>query len=210
MSHLCPQCKIVQPAEKFQLHKGKPNGWCRLCRTNLMREKRLADGVKQRRFSEIRDDTKSCMECGEFKPLASFSASSRGLGGVLAYCKPCHATKFRNPEAARVNTKAYRARNRPEYLAQHRIRQFARKRNIKIVSDGTVTREFLEALYGTQTCVYCKNETPIERRTADHVISLNKNGKHSASNLVMACHPCNSKKRDLDLEVFLEKLRNEL
>lgn len=156
--------------------------------------------------SYLTEGGKLCLECQEVKPLDEFSASKRGRGGVSAYCKPCHTKKFK-PEKATVRdrTAAYRERHRPRYLANHRMAQFKRRTSIEVTSDGTVTDEFLQGLYATDTCRYCQQPTPPEARTADHRIPLARGGAHSASNLVMACFACNSSKRDLTEEEFMEK-----
>lgn len=63
-------------------------------------------------------------------------------------------------------------------------------------SDGTVTDEFLAALYARTVCAYCDEDVEADDRTADHVIPLSRGGAHSASNLVVACFMCNSTKSD--------------
>lgn len=45
-------------------------------------------------------------------------------------------------------------------------------------------------------CVYCGGAEAI---TADHVIPLSRGGNHTYKNVVPACRPCNSKKKDKDL-----------
>jgi len=42
-------------------------------------------------------------------------------------------------------------------------------------------------------CYYCKKKTKL---TMDHVVPLKKGGQHTRTNVVPACGPCNSKKRD--------------
>jgi 5-methylcytosine-specific restriction endonuclease McrA len=42
-------------------------------------------------------------------------------------------------------------------------------------------------------CYYCKKKTKL---TMDHVIPLSKKGQHAKENVVPACQPCNSRKRD--------------
>ena len=44
-------------------------------------------------------------------------------------------------------------------------------------------------------CYYCGKKTKL---TLDHFEPLAKGGAHCVSNFVFACHPCNSRKRDLD------------
>ena len=52
-----------------------------------------------------------------------------------------------------------------------------------------------------QSCCYCG---ACERLSMDHLIPRKKGGPDHADNLVWACTPCNSSKRDRDLLVWLE------
>lgn len=49
-------------------------------------------------------------------------------------------------------------------------------------------------------CYYCGKKTEL---TLDHFEPLAKGGAHCVSNFVFACHPCNSRKRDLDPFEFM-------
>jgi hypothetical protein len=49
-------------------------------------------------------------------------------------------------------------------------------------------------------CYYCGKKTEL---TLDHFEPLAKGGAHCVSNFVFACHPCNSRKRDLDPFEFI-------
>jgi 5-methylcytosine-specific restriction endonuclease McrA len=203
--YTCSKCKVEREDSLFQKYKGKPSGQCRICKTEAMKAKRLADGIRPKKMSKIEEGLKLCLHCDTMKPLDQFSPAKRGLGGVAAYCKPCFSAKYFDREAGRQATSKYRQVNRERYLSNHRLTQYKRKAGIAAVSDGTVTDDFLKALYGTSECFYCENETSREDRTADHRVALNKGGSHSASNLVMACWTCNSSKRDLSEEEFRNK-----
>jgi 5-methylcytosine-specific restriction endonuclease McrA len=49
-------------------------------------------------------------------------------------------------------------------------------------------------------CYYCGRKSKL---TLDHFVPLAKGGDHCVSNLVFACSPCNSRKRDLDPFEFM-------
>jgi 5-methylcytosine-specific restriction endonuclease McrA len=53
-----------------------------------------------------------------------------------------------------------------------------------------VRKQVLERDY--YTCHYCSQEAT----TVDHLIPISKGGTDEASNMVAACNPCNSGKRD--------------
>jgi 5-methylcytosine-specific restriction endonuclease McrA len=68
--------------------------------------------------------------------------------------------------------------------------------------------------YKVLTCFYC-NKGPLKAQsdftdnlaTLDHVKPLSKGGERfHSSNLVIACHRCNSRKRDKDVEEFLNPI----
>lgn len=203
---LCPHCDLYLPVDRFQLQNGRPSGWCRECRTAKERERRRAAGVSVAKRSFIEDENKLCNDCGEMKSLAEFSPSARGLGGFGAYCKPCQNTRARaRSDDTRKNTARYRERHRERALANHRLAMFEYRTKRKVTSDGSVTDEFLNELYGTTCCYLCGNYTPRKLRTADHVLPLARGGHHSANNLKMACWSCNSSKRDLTPEEFLRR-----
>lgn len=96
-----------------------------------------------------------------------------------------------------------------EVLAKARVWGFERTNRRRVTNDGTVTDEFLIALYETSCCVYCHKETPPDKRTADHKVPLARGGAHSASNLVMACVKCNNRKHAKSAEVFIAQLAAE-
>lgn len=208
----CSKCGEPKPVTDFQIRKGKPSGQCRACKTANMKALRAARGIAVRKQSVIVEGQKLCMKCDTMKPLAEFSPSKRGLGGVSAWCKLCTKLHARKTDKAvvRKRTADYRKRHRARYLANHRIAMYKYRTLKSVTSDGTATDEFLNGLYAESECYYCCKPTPEKERTADHVVPLNKGGIHSASNLVMACFSCNSSKRDEDAELFFERILSEL
>lgn len=207
MDKVCPKCTVAQRADRFQLYKGKPNGWCRSCRTALEQKRRRTNGISERPKSRITDDGKTCMNCHQIKPLDHFWPSVRGSGGYSSYCKPCQKSRFYDREEAKKITMRYRLNNRERWLAIHRVLMFERRTKIKVTQDGTVTDAFLRNLYNTPFCFYCEEFVERNQRTADHKHPLSKSGAHSSDNLVMACFTCNSAKRDLTQEEYEELIK---
>jgi 5-methylcytosine-specific restriction endonuclease McrA len=204
MFYQCPRCEQKRPDFLFQLYKGHPNGWCQDCKRALQQADRRAQGIPERRLSRIEDGRKLCMECGEMKVFSEFGKNKRGLGGLVAYCKPCQDRRFRKRDVWAARTRKSREKNRERHLAQHRLRMFEYRTKKKVASDGTVTEAVLRDLYATCNCFYCGHFTPEKERTIDHKIPLSRNGQHSVTNLVMACWTCNCSKRDLTDEEFME------
>ena len=52
-------------------------------------------------------------------------------------------------------------------------------------------------------CAYCGSSPDVLEQ--DHVVAISKGGAHTASNVVPACKPCNSSKRDLSVEEFFAR-----
>lgn len=52
-----------------------------------------------------------------------------------------------------------------------------------------------------KSCVYCGGEY----KHLDHIVALNKGGKHILSNLVPSCENCNESKQDKDWLTWFEK-----
>ena len=46
-------------------------------------------------------------------------------------------------------------------------------------------------------CQYCGKKVPVSDFTFDHVVPRNQGGKSIWENIVVACHPCNQKKKDM-------------
>ena len=67
---------------------------------------------------------------------------------------------------------------------------------------GYERREYLLEKWD-RTCAYCgKTEVPLE---IEHIVPRSKGGSNRPSNLALACRPCNRKKADRPIEVFLER-----
>jgi 5-methylcytosine-specific restriction endonuclease McrA len=65
---------------------------------------------------------------------------------------------------------------------------------------GYEVREYLLEKWN-RTCAYCsKKDVPLE---IEHIVPKSKGGSNRVSNLTLACHPCNQKKDNQDLGVFL-------
>ena len=212
MKRTCTKCGKSQSANQFYLnpHTGHWQSWCHKCKAKREADKRIMAGMEKKTFSKIKAGRKLCMCCKRFRAFWFFCKSIRGLRGLAAYCRKCANRKYRNPTKSRAYTAAYRKRHRERYLAKHRLVQHRRRTQQQVVSDGSVTDESLKMLYGQTHCHYCKKYVRPGKRTADHRIPLIKGGPHSMKNLVMACHSCNSAKRDLSDQQFKRRLRRSV
>jgi len=203
---LCKVCKIEKDLIHYGLHKKTKDGHnyiCYECRAEIERKRRIAKGIAPKPKPIVNEDSKECLRCHEIKSVIDFAKNSRGRLGVGCYCKPCQSVYMQelftlNPEKyknyRKKATQKYRDGHREHWRGLHRINQFNR-RNKKIAqSDGSITEEFMKELYSTEKCCWCGKITPIDKRTAEHIIPLSEGGVHGVSNLKMACISCNSSK----------------
>jgi 5-methylcytosine-specific restriction endonuclease McrA len=73
----------------------------------------------------------------------------------------------------------------PGYYGNHRARK----------KPKTITLKQLFRVY-KGVCQYCLKDIPSSKATKDHVVPRSKGGSDYATNLVLACKACNSKKAD--------------
>jgi HNH endonuclease len=143
---------------------------------------------------------KQCSVCKETKPANEFYGTDRNPSGLYSRCKDCHnqraapgQARYRQVNEAKVREwlNRWEVQNRDARRAINHKRR-ARERQV----ESTFTREqwaALKAAYSNR-CAYCGK--PSKRLTIDHVIPLSQGGPHMVQNIVPACKPCNSGKKD--------------
>lgn len=199
----CCECHKSEPEVEFTISK---KYHCKNCVRKRNQDYTLKNGGKLKFIPIITETHKQCGECKNMVELSNFSPSIRGRLGLSSYCKPCSSKrqlKRVSKEDRRKQTQKYRDNNREWWRSLHRINQFNRRKKIKLVSDGTVTKDFVESIYNIEKCYYCEEVTPEKFRTLEHKQPLNKGGLHSSNNIVMACLQCNCSKRDMTEEEFI-------
>lgn len=95
-----------------------------------------------------------------------------------------------NRDRVREQKRRYRETNRDAIRTSNNKRK-AMHRGAEVNDLTAAEWTSIKAAYG-QRCAYC--HTKPKRLTQDHVIPLAKGGHHTASNVVPACQPCNSRK----------------
>lgn len=198
---VCTKCLNLCPRDGF----GK-GVWCEDCKRSYNRaygKKRF--GSKEKFIPIITKIGKQCASCKIVKNFEDFSPAKRGRKGLSSYCKPCASNIQLNlytKEERKEKTQKYRDANRNWWRNLHRINQFNRKKRVKLSSDGSVTKDFIEKVYSLTICYYCKEETPRKFRTLEHKLPLIKGGLHSIDNITMACFVCNSTKGRMTEEEY--------
>ncbi len=94
-----------------------------------------------------------------------------------------------------INRRSYAAKPESHHVGARRYR--ARKAQAAI-NDLTQAQwlEIQEAFH--HCCAYC-GKCAKGYLTQDHITPLSRGGNHTASNIVPACRPCNSSKKDRDV-----------
>lgn len=194
----CSCCNIIYKLSEFFPTKRDSEGnikyygsWCKSCRKSDYKRKTTKS---ERKLSKVdtENQTKECLICLRCLPFEDFTKSQKGSGGRAAYCRVCMKEKYYDKEYSKEQSRRYRTENKNYWRALHRVHQFNRRSKIKATDDGTVTKEFIEAIYNSEFCYWCGKSIPEEDRTLEHIIELFEGGSHSASNITMACFSCNS------------------
>jgi hypothetical protein len=204
-TRVCPKCNSLLSKKLFNL-----NGYCKSCTRSINRAIANKKGIKEKFIPIIIENEKQCAMCKDVKNLQEYSVSERGRFGKSCYCKNCSSKYQRlrlSKEERCIKTQKYRDNNREWWRSLHRINQFNRRNKIKLVSDVSVTSDFVKSVYNTEICYYCKESTPLKFRTLEHKHPLNKGGLHSSSNITMACLQCNCSKRDMLESEYYEYLK---
>lgn len=160
--------------------------------------------------------------------LGAFSLKSNGPFGKNTQCKSCKSAKMRKhraqyPDETRKIKRRYYINNttkvkadarnwrksNPNKVTEQTQRKRARKANApsgKLPSK----KELLERQGGR--CYWCGcKASRIPRHpngykwTLDHVVALANGGSNTEDNIVIACHQCNSRKRDKSLEQWAQE-----
>lgn len=211
----CTKCNFNLPVSCFTPRKrgfDGLNGWCKNCFQNYCVER----GDHKKRIFEVRParnveiesfGLRECFGCRRALKPEEFDKSGNKNGYLMMRCKGCIILKNRarmTPE----KTKAYREKakkNDPLYFEKRCKYTHERNAREKSVDTGEVTLEILASLYSQEICTYCKKFVPRELRAVDHIEPLTKGGVHHPDNLTMSCKSCNSRKRNMELERFIER-----
>jgi 5-methylcytosine-specific restriction endonuclease McrA len=147
-----------------------------------------------------------CAICAQqFTPPASHPEArtcSRKCSAKLEYQK--HSAQYKqraqlwtqgNPEKHRTSARKSRAKNPDLYRKIWRLKMHRRNAIMRNVPGTGISRQQWDAIVESQNgrCWWCGEEKPLHM---DHVIPVTKGGHHSPENIVGACKPCNSRKKD--------------
>ena len=165
---------------------------------------------------------KHCSICKQNFSISEFYKNKITKDGLEFRCKKCRHVYYqthRDEEAARskvwyqLHRDEVAARNRAWYQLHHdettayykvywqttkgkAIKKNIRHKRRSLTKDGDVSSQQLaELLKATKRCYWCDQRfTKKITKHIDHYDPLSKSGKHTLSNLVVACPHCNQKK----------------
>lgn len=142
-----------------------------------------------------------CNSCRLVLPAACFR--TRTVAGhvyLRSTCRNCEHSSVgqkkaikkwqeKNPNRLKAAAAKYRKAH-PDRTAA----QYARWRGAQRGAASTLTSEEWAEIKATGSCMYCgRSDVAL---TMDHVIPLSRGGAHTKDNVVPACKPCNSSKKD--------------
>lgn len=171
---------------------------------------------------------KTCTQCGKEKPKTQFHARRKSPDGLRPNCKDCKrkvdAEHYAaNQDKIKEKAKAWSSENTAKrkdiearYRKTHRQQQNLRTINYRARKLAACEPEGWEvspewwlkvcAEYGFR-CAYCGKPG---KQTVEHIVPLNRGGKHSEANIVPACPSCNYSKADKTIEELGWKLRDKI
>lgn len=148
-------------------------------------------------MSKKADGLKWCTKCKDWHPIERFGIDRSRGDGRCAHCLSTKKVLSHEEKRKRINARyrRYYATKAGELI---RSRVYARKRNMDPVSPRT--RELVFGQFH-EVCAYCGGKAT----TIDHVIPVKHNGGSHRGNLLPACASCNSSKKTMSLDEFLQR-----
>ena len=175
--------------------------WCNRCR--CWKTRTLDFGRDTTRRDGIDAVCRACREAPGRRGPSRRERRERARGGE-AWCCGCAAWRsdVRAGKCREHLNAAMRLRyaTDPEFRYRRRQNTSWRRRNVDAVPPEG--EEALLEKYGGR-CVYCSGAAD----SVDHLLAVSKSGRTTPGNVVPACRSCNSKKRDKDLDDWLDELQ---
>lgn len=216
----CPKCGMVKDIGDFYTCKSRRDGftsWCKSC-SNISHKNYVENNREH-----LREYDRMQYYAKHEEHLESRRKSNlRNKDSIKIARKKWYEE---NKENILKNDKEYYEKNREnalktmhKYYLNHidEIKEKAtmRKRTVRGVSDGTVTKESLEDMFEQQggMCAYCgkeitkKSKDPYARQL-DHIIPICRGGLNTLSNVHWVCPRCNKSKGGRLEEEWLKKER---
>jgi hypothetical protein len=222
---VCTKCGVEKPFEEFHLHNIAKDGRtskCKVCLRAEARSKKEYNAARHKEWARKNPEKARAIRARtrerhrDRRNENTRSWRKRNVEHVAEYAasyeesrKETRPAKRReqyaaNPEPHRARHRAY-AKNNPDQCRVKRQRRRARKRN----AGGSHTAKQLETLLAAQNheCAnpHCRADLRKTRKAVDHIVALANGGSNGISNIQWLCVPCNQRKSNLDLDVWLRR-----
>ena len=179
----CATCRIVKPVADYNVDRSRPDGHGYVCRAcQRMTPDDEPNGIERAAARERGEAW--CRDCRSWLRLEN--VTKQGL--CRDHQRASDRTRYAEDPAHRERRKAHATRH---------------KRGVEPVP--MIAKEYLIELF-EGGCAYCDSIAD----TWDHVIPVVKGGRTEPSNIVPTCTPCNSSKRDHDLDEWLAKTGRQM
>lgn len=198
---MCTRCPGTKDESEFHGDgKGGLKSWCKKCCASHMKERRAIYRV--RIHEEDETSPTFCPRCESTKMRKDFYPKPTNATGISTYCRTCENTRITSSLQRHKATKQRADRNHRQTLS-YKISNVAKDQRRRAAKRGAERNDFTAAQWLAMKkhydyrCVYCQKKTIA--LTQDHLTPLSKGGSHTASNIVPACHSCNSRKHTGDV-----------
>lgn len=199
----CKSCNVDRPASEYYADKTAADGLRSKCKECMKSARRLYR-VENKEKSDACDRAYRGSEAGRQK-RAAWAKQRAATQESKAYQKEwANSEKGAKSRRSRVNKFAQTEKGA---AANKRRRAARRARESAIISTlSAVEWNEILATYDYR-CRYCARAFSADLpATQDHVAPLSKGGHHTKDNVVPACKPCNSSKRDREWPKSSSKL----
>lgn len=191
----CPTCRrekyLVVKRRYQQSAKGIATAQAREAREDVREQRRQFSRSQYGKRNKAKYEATDKGQVTREKAIKKYRASPQGKQASAARHQQTKDIPERQSQRKTANTR-YKRTDKGKALKQ---RQYAMRKGAILATDNRLTTaEWLEIVTAHKgLCHYCRMERKL---TLDHVIPLSKGGRHTKENVVPACGPCNSKKRD--------------
>jgi len=191
----CPTCRrekyLVAKRRYQQSAKGIATAQAREAREDVREQRRQFSRSQYGKRNKAKYEATSKGKVTREKAIKKYRTSPRGKQASVVRHQQMKDQPKRRAQRQKANSR-YRKTDKGKALSR---RQNAQRRGAILATRTPLTAtEWLEIVIEHKgLCHYCRMKRKL---TLDHVIPLRKGGQHTKENVVPACGPCNSKKRD--------------
>jgi 5-methylcytosine-specific restriction endonuclease McrA len=141
-----------------------------------------------------------CGQCNEpLEPGAPLDYAIDDRSHIVLVCRTCvEYLPKRNRQLKAQQSHIDRLQHELDWIKPHYERlleeERIRKARVRRTSTPRITRAII-ILRDGYTCRYCGKLLDDGTVTIDHILPVSRGGKHDEDNLVVACRPCNYRKK---------------